>query len=259
VQGGRHGWAGGPLDIALSGALVLWGVAEALSFDSGFSTAARVGFALAATLPLAVRAAAPLPVAAWALGVFLLDAVAIVLPVEAVTPLPGIPVAAYAVAVHAQPLRIARLVALIAIAGVPAAVGAAARDAPVTVGDVLSLTFAVAIAVLAGLLVRNRREAAIREERVAAANRRARDRGLREDLLGQRARIAGELRAIVARSLGDMDALLGRARRAAPRRRSARRPRPCRRPRQTRWATCSACCASCATAIARPVRRRRIR
>ena len=204
---------GSRLEVAFSAGLLLWAVLEALLIPGDWPPAVRLAFALAATAPLAVRHRFPCAVAVWAVVVFVVDGLWVMLPYIAVTPLQGLAVALFGLAAYAEPRRRA-------IGGIslylllPILFHFTERDMPVTLHDSFALLVVELMAASAGWAVRARRE---ESERTAAATARAdaeRALRLRDGVAAERRRIARELHAIVTRDLAAIERLAARARQA---------------------------------------------
>ncbi|MBJ7520930.1 MAG: hypothetical protein JHC84_14630 [Solirubrobacteraceae bacterium] len=195
-------------DAAITVAVAAWAVLEALTLGGEVPTGWRVVFATAVTGAMALRRRWPGAALTIALGAFLLDIVVDVLPIEAVTPFQLLPLATYAIAAFGAHRALAGIAALVAVPLPVVMFGPFAQDGPVTTRDIVSLVVVQSVAAGAGWAVRRRREEAERQAESLRAAGLGADALVREGVEEERARIARELRAIVARALSAMDARL---------------------------------------------------
>lgn len=195
-------------DVALTAAIVVWALAEAAAIDGGASRGWRVAFALATTLAMLARNRWPAVTLALAMAAFVADTVLDILPIEAVTPLQLLPLATYAMASHGSPRRPAGIVSVAAIAAPALLVSWLARHPAASAMDVVSLVVVQSVAAGAGWSVRRRREEAEQQAESLRAASLAGEDLVRAGVEEERARIARELRVIVARGLAAMDRAL---------------------------------------------------
>lgn len=195
-------------DAAITLAVAAWAVLEALTLGGTVPVAWRVVFAVSVTGVMAFRRRWPGVALAVALAAFLLDVVFDILPIEAVTPFQLLPLATYAVAAFAGDRRIAAITAVLAVPLPVLMFGPFSHDGPVTERDIISLVVVQSVAAGAGWAVRRRREEAERQAASLQAAGLGAEALVREGVEEERARIARELRAIVARALSAMDARL---------------------------------------------------
>ena len=192
-------------DAAITVAIVAWAIAEAASIRGDAPVEARLAFAVAATTPMVIRNRFPAAALGIAAAAFLADVFWQVLPLFAVTPIQLLPLATYAVASLGADRRASGLVAIVAVLTPPLIYIGLVTDAPVTITDIISLLVIQTVASGAGWAVRGRREEAERQaERLRVASA-AGDEVVQSGLGEERARIARELRAIVARNLAAME------------------------------------------------------
>lgn len=203
-------------DVAITAAIFAWAVVEAIVLDGAAPRSLRVAFAVAVTAPMVVRNRAPVAAFGIAVAAFAIDCATDILPLEAVTPMQLLPLTTYPLAAFATSRRLAGALAVVAIVLPPALAAALVVDAPVTLGDAVALLVVQSVAAGAGWSVRLRREEADRQAASFAEAGRAGDELVREGIEEERARIARELRAIVARALAAMEASLSRLDRATP-------------------------------------------
>ncbi|MFA9272478.1 MAG: hypothetical protein ACEQSX_17325, partial [Baekduiaceae bacterium] len=194
-----------PADAAITLAIVAWAVAEAATLDNATPIGWRLAFAVVFTVAMASRIRWPGAALAVALTAFVVDLVFDVLPIQAVTPIQLLPLATYALASVGEDRRFAGFAAVAAVIMPPLLFAPMARDAPVTTRDIVSLLVVQIVAAGAGWSVRRRREEADRQAESLLAAGLEGDDLVREGVEEERARIARELRAIVARSLSAMD------------------------------------------------------
>ena len=195
-------------DAAITVAVATWAVLEALTLGGEVSIGWRVVFAISVTGAMALRRRWPGAALTVALGAFLLDILVDVLPIEAVTPFQLLPLATYAVAAFGANRALAGITALLAVPLPVVMFGPLAQDGPVTTRDIVSLVVVQSVAAGAGWAVRRRREEAERQAESLRAAGLGADALVREGVEEERARIARELRAIVARALSAMEARL---------------------------------------------------
>lgn len=203
------------IDAAITVAIVAWAIGEAVAIDNDVPMGGRVAFAVAVSVPMALRNRFPGLVLIIASVAFVIDMVTQVLPLFAVTPIQLLPLATYAFVSVGGDRRVSGFVAFAAVLVPPVLFVPLVEDAPVTATDVISLIVVQTVASGAGWAVRLRREEA---EIQAARLRRASAAGdavVRHGLEEERARIARELRAIVARGLAAMEEGFAAATRAS--------------------------------------------
>lgn len=192
-------------DGAITVAIVAWAVAEAISISGDSAVGWRVLFALAVSVPMAIRIRAPWAALAVAFGAFLADTLFTILPLFAVTPIQLLPLATYAVVSIADDRRAAGYAGIAAVVVPIVLFVPLTHDAPVTITDVVSLLIVQSVAAGAGWAVRIRREEADRQAARLRAARASADERLRASLDDERARLARELRVIVARGVDALD------------------------------------------------------
>ncbi|WP_214107863.1 sensor histidine kinase [Acrocarpospora catenulata] len=186
-------------DVALAGALALWGVAEAIPSWPG------AVFAVVTSAPLVVRRRLPLPVLAVIVAALLIRAVTVDGPPATVAPFPAILVAAFSAALHLRRLWLAAGAWAVAVGGMVGAIALRFYDDRPDPGSALVMVFFVTGAWTAGRLLR-RREVQLRH-----AEERTKERA-REAVAAERLRIARELHDVVAHSLSIIAVNAGAAR-----------------------------------------------
>ena len=191
--------------------LVAWGVSEVVALPTPTPVGWRIAFVLMATVPLAWRNRWPGIVMAWTLGILLVQEVFDPLSGLGVTPYQCVCLATYALAASERRSRVGGVVALVLVIVFPSFLYLMDTDGSYQPVNAIGTAIIQLTIVIAGSMVRTRRIEARRADALLQEEARSGPARLEAAVTEERETIAGELQALIASDLAEIERLLAQA------------------------------------------------